>query len=335
MSSSNTVLVTGAAGFIGSHLTEACLGRGWKVRALDCLTDYYDPEVKAANIDRYRNHPDCAVIAADLLTADLDEAVENVDIIFHLAAQPGVRGSWGSGFETYARQNLNAFQRLLEAATRHGVDRFVYASSSSVYGNAESYPTPEAVTLAPVSPYGMTKAAGEQLAGVYFRNHHLPVVGLRYFTVFGPRQRPDMAFNRLIGAALRHETFVVYGDGRQTRDFTYVRDAVAGTIAAGLHGASGSVYNIGGGGRISMLEVFDIVQDLTGAELKLSFSSRQQGDARDTSADVSRAAADLGYRPGTTVAEGLGLQLDWQRASGPRDTAIRTPAGRFSAQARV
>lgn len=313
MTNTRTVLVTGAAGFIGSHLSQSCLDRGWKVIAVDCLTDYYDTRTKLANLVALAAHPNCTVVSGDLLTLDIEPLLADSEYVFHLAAQPGVRGSWGHGFQTYVRQNIDTFQRLLEAATAAPVRRFVYASSSSVYGNAESLPTPESITPAPVSPYGMTKAAGEQLAGVYFRNHQLPVVGLRYFTVFGPRQRPDMAFNRLLTAALREEKFTVFGDGRQTRDFTFVSDAVAGTIAAGERGRPGSVYNIGGGSRISMAEVFEVVEELTARRLWLEYADSQRGDARDTAADVTRAREDLGYRPRTSVAEGLAAQLDWHR----------------------
>jgi nucleoside-diphosphate-sugar epimerase len=309
-----TVLVTGAAGFIGSHLAETCLDHGMRVIAVDSLADYYSEQLKRENVRNALARGDYELIHGDLLELDLAPLLSGVDIVFHLAAQPGVRASWGSGFALYTRQNLDAFQRLLEASAGTKIRRFVYASSSSVYGDAETFPTPEDVALRPVSPYGMTKAAGEQLAAIYHRDFGVPTVGLRYFSVFGPRQRPDMAFHRLIDAAIHDEEFVVFGDGRQTRDFTYVGDAVAGTVAAGTRGRAGSVYNIGGGSRISMAEIFAIVEEITGRKLRLRFEQRQRGDARDTSADVSRATAELGYRPATRIVDGLRRQIEWQQA---------------------
>jgi UDP-glucose 4-epimerase len=310
-----TVLVTGAAGFVGSRLTERCLERGWNVVAIDSFTDYYDPDLKRQNCAASREHDRCRFVDGDLLDLDLESLLGGVDVVFHLAAQPGVRASWGDGFGTYSRQNIEAFQRLLESATHHSLHRFVFASSSSVYGNAETLPTIESTVPQPVSPYGMTKVAGEQLAAVYFRNHALPVVGLRYFTVFGPRQRPDMAFNRLITAVLTGEEFRVYGDGEQTRDFTFVDDAVAGTIGAGLSGRPGGVYNLGGGSRVSMREVFATLEAVAGMPVRLRFESAQRGDARDTSADISAARRDFGYAPEVPLDEGLRRQLEWQRAS--------------------
>jgi nucleoside-diphosphate-sugar epimerase len=265
------------------------------------------------NSSALREHERCEFVEGDLLELDLDELLGGVDVIYHLAAQPGVRASWGTGFRTYTRQNLDAFQRLLESSTAHAPRRFVYASSSSVYGNAERLPTDESVVPEPVSPYGMTKVAGEQLAAVYHRNHDLQVVGLRYFTVYGPRQRPDMAFHRVIAAALNGEQFTVFGDGEQTRDFTFVRDAVAGTLEAGLSGRGGGVYNLGGGSRVSMRTVFSELEEIIGEPLDLRFTERQRGDARHTSADTSAAQRDLGYRPSVSLREGLELQVAWHR----------------------
>jgi nucleoside-diphosphate-sugar epimerase len=313
-SESRTVLITGAAGFIGSHLVEACLGRGMRVIGVDSLSDYYPENIKRENIRCALESHAYEFIHGDLLELELERLVSQVDLIFHLAAQPGVRRSWGAGFAIYTRQNLDAFQRLLEASVGKPLHRFVFASSSSVYGDAETFPTSEEVVPRPVSPYGITKAAGEHLAAIYHRNYSVPTVALRYFSVFGPRQRPDMAFHRLIDAAINDEEFVVFGDGRQTRDFTYVGDAVAGTIAAGIRGRTGHVYNIGGGSRISMIDVFSAVEEITGRRLRLRFEGRQPGDARDTSADVSRAAAELHYQPSTGVVEGLHRQIEWQQA---------------------
>ena len=226
------VLVTGCAGFIGSHLTEECLARGWDVVGVDCLTPYYGGDAKLANVQSAAADPRCTYLERDLLDLDLPELLGDVDIVFHLAAQAGVRASWGKSFDVYTEHNVTALQRLLEAAKDVGVERFVFASSSSVYGDAEQLPTSEDTVLRPVSPYGATKALGEHMVHMYWRNFGLPAVSLRYFTVYGPRQRPDMAFHRAIEAGLSGGSFELFGDGEQTRDFTYVADTVAGTIAA-------------------------------------------------------------------------------------------------------
>ena len=313
------VLITGTAGFIGSHLAEECLARGWQVTGIDCLTPYYDAEIKLANVEAARSHPAFTYVQESLLDVDLDELLTDVDIVFHLAAQAGVRASWGESFDIYTDLNVTAFQRLLEAAKRTELHRLVFASSSSVYGDAERLPTSEDTVLRPVSPYGATKALGEHLAHVYSRNYGVPVVSLRYFTVYGPRQRPDMAFHRAIEAALAGSTFGLFGDGGQTRDFTYVADAVAGTVAAGLDGVPGAVYNLGGGSRISMNDVLEAIGRIVGRPVDVSRTESQRGDARDTAADTSRARRDLGFVPSRTLEQGLVEQVAWHR--------LRTAAG--------
>jgi nucleoside-diphosphate-sugar epimerase len=310
-----TALVTGAAGFIGSHVTEACLDRGWSVIAVDALTDYYDPAIKRAHATALRADPACRFIEGDLLELDLDELLAPADVVFHLAAQPGVRASWGTGFDAYARNNITLTQRLLEAARRTTLDRFVLASSSSVYGDAETLPTEEDVVLRPVSPYGVTKVACENLAYLYWRNYGLPTITLRYFTVFGPRQRPDMAFHRLLRSALEGEVFRVFGDGNQTRDFTYVGDVVEATLRAGCGGQAGHAYNIGGGSRRSMNAVFELVEEITGRALRLEFSRSQRGDAADTGADIELARRDLGFAPAGSFRDGLESQFAWHLAN--------------------
>ena len=308
------VLITGAAGFIGSHLTEACLARGWSVTAVDSLTTYYSPTTKVRNAATFAAHPACTYLEQDVLDLDLTALVAESDIVFHLAAQAGVRASWGQSFDVYTQLNVTVLQRLLEAARTAGeLSRFVFASSSSVYGDAESLPTTEDQSPKPLSPYGATKVLGEHLCYLYHRSFGVPTVSLRFFSVYGPRQRPDMAFNRAIDAALAGREFVVYGDGRQTRDFTFVADIVDGTIAAGLAGTPGGVYNLGGGSRVSMLEVLDVIRTETGG-LAVRHQEAQRGDARDTAADISRAATDLGYAPTRTVAQGLREQVAWHRA---------------------
>jgi nucleoside-diphosphate-sugar epimerase len=313
--SRNSVLITGAAGFIGSHLAEHCLSLGWRVTAVDCLTDYYSESVKRQNLALVAEHPNCRVIDADLCDHDLDlrPMLGGVSTIFHLAAQPGVRASWEQ-FDTYSALNLNATQRLLDAARGGGsLERFVLASSSSVYGDAETMPTPEDLAPRPVSPYGVTKVAAEHLARAYWRGFGVPTVCLRYFTVYGPRQRPDMAFNRLIECVLLEKPFEVFGDGNQTRDFTFVADAVSGTLAAGLRGVPGAAYNIGGGSRRSINDVLATLEELLGRPVARTYHPRQLGDARDTAAEITLARRELGYEPQRDFAAGLKEQLDWQR----------------------
>ena len=308
------VLVTGAAGFIGSHLVEECLRRGWTVDAIDSLTTSYSPTAKVRNAEHFRRHPRCTYIEQDILDIDLPSLLDGTSIVFHLAAQAGVRASWGQSFDVYTQLNVTVLQRLLEASRDTGLDRFVFASSSSVYGDADSLPTPEDEVLKPLSPYGATKALGEHLTYLYFRNYGVPTVNLRYFSVYGPRQRPDMAFHRAIEAGLSGVEFRLFGDGRQTRDFTYVADAMHGTMAAAEHAPPGSTYNVGGGSRVSMLEVLDIIGEEMGDSLNVVHEETHQGDARDTAADISAAQRDLGYVPRWTVEQGLREQIAWHRA---------------------
>ncbi len=307
------VLITGAAGFIGSHLTEACLARGWQVTAVDCLTTYYSPATKVGNARAFASHPACTYLEQDILEVDLPTLVSSADLVFHLAAQAGVRASWGQSFDVYTQLNVTVLQRLLEAA-RGAADlrKFVFASSSSVYGDAESLPTSEDQILKPLSPYGATKALGENLCYLYHRSYAVPAVSLRFFSVYGPRQRPDMAFNRAIDAALSGREFTVFGDGLQTRDFTFVSDIVDGTLAAAEHGRAGACYNLGGGSRVSMQETLQIIRDEVG-RLDVRYEPSQRGDARDTAADITLAQRDLGYHPTRSVAQGLKEQVAWHR----------------------
>lgn len=308
-----SVVITGAAGFIGSHLAERCLSLGWRVTAVDAFTAYYDEALKRRNIAVALEHPDCTFVDGDLLGLELGPLLEDAAIIFHLAAQPGVRASWEQ-FQLYTRLNVDATQRLLHAARGLPLERFVLASSSSIYGDAETLPTREEIVPRPVSPYGATKVLAEHLAQIYWRSFSVPTVSLRYFTVFGPRQRPDMAFNRLIAQALTNKPFEVFGDGKQTRDFTFVTDAVSGTVAAAQCGAPGVAYNIGGGSRRSMNSVVEALGDLLGEPVGCEYREPQLGDARDTAADISLARKDLGFEPSYNFAAGLEAQLEWQRA---------------------
>lgn len=297
-------LVTGAAGFIGSHLTENLRDGGDDVVAVDSFTDYYDPRRKRENAR------DIDVVELDLETADLEVLIGSVDRVFHLAGQPGVRNSFGPSFELYVRRNVLVTARVFEAAARHGV-RVAYASSSSVYGNAEAYPTPEEAQPRPISPYGVTKLCCEDLAYAYACNSGLDAIGLRYFTVFGPRQRPDMAFTRMLEALASGNPFPLYGDGSASRSFTYIDDAITGTIAAMERGKRGSVYNIGGGDEATMIEVFALAERISGRTLQIDHNDAATGDVRRTKADVTRAAADLGWAPSTPLAAGLAEHWKW------------------------
>jgi UDP-glucose 4-epimerase len=319
------ILITGAAGFIGSHLAQRCLEQDHTVLGVDSLTPYYDPAVKRDNLALLGEHPAWTLVQGDLNELDLPPLLEGIEIVFHLAAQPGVRASWGQTFAAYVESNVTALQRLLEASAATGIERFVFASSSSVYGDAECLPTYEETPLQPISPYGATKALGEHLCRVYRHNYRLATVALRYFTVYGPRQRPDMAFNRLIGAALDGEEITIYGDGGQTRDFTYVADAVDGTFSAAWTGPAGAVYNLGGGSRTSMNEVLGMIAELTERELNVRRVASQAGDVRDTAADTSRAREQLGFAPSRTLYEGLSEQVAWQERQ--RSSATLTAPG--------
>jgi len=302
-------VVTGAAGFVGSHLCEHLLETGATVVGVDCFTDYYDRALKEANLERLVGRSGFRLVVADLTSAPLEELVEDADTVFHLAGQPGVRPSWGKDFDIYVRHNIVATQRLLEALRGRPLRKLVYASSSSVYGNAETLPTRETVCPTPVSPYGVTKLAAEHLCNLYGYNFGLPVVALRLFTVYGPRQRPDMAFRRLFSAALQGQVFELYGDGEQTRDFTFVGDVVRAMREAAMSRWEG-VANVGGGSRTSMSEVIRTVDRIVGG-VEVVRRPAQRGDARHTSADTSLAAKAFGYRPATTLEEGLTAMASW------------------------
>lgn len=307
-------LLTGTAGFIGSRLAELLLDAGAQVRGVDRLSPYYDPALKRGNLAAIEGAEGFELIEGNLTELDAGALLEGVDVVFHLAGQPGVRASWGIEFQVYLDDNVLATQRLLEAARDANLERFVLASSSSIYGNAEGFPTSEDVKPAPVSPYGVTKVAAEHLCGLYRANFDVPTVALRYFTVFGPRQRPDMAFNRFIRAALDGEPISVFGDGLQERDFTYVDDAVAATIAAGERGRVGAVYNIAGGNSATVLDVIEAIGEIAGTPPEVAHEGRMAGDARKTGADTSAARADLGYAPAVSLREGLERQFEAERA---------------------
>ncbi len=304
-------LVTGAAGFIGSHISDALIERGHEVVGIDCFTDYYGRDIKESNLSTLRDSPSFTMVEADLLEYDLDRPLEGVEVIFHEAAQAGVRASWGQSFRIYTENNIRATQRLLEAARTVPIKRFVYASSSSIYGDAVELPVRETALPQPVSPYGVSKLAAEHLCHLYRVNYGVPTVALRYFTVYGPRQRPDMGFHKFIRALLNGEEIVIYGDGNQTRDFTFVSDAVAANLACMEADVAGQVFNIGGGSRVSVNYVLDVLQRLSGLEARLHYIENQKGDVRDTHADTTRARDALSFRPSVTIEEGLRAELKW------------------------
>jgi UDP-glucose 4-epimerase len=304
-------LVSGAAGFIGSHLTAELLEQGAQVVGLDCFTDYYPRPVKEANLAENRTHRHFQFVEARLQDVDLAAVLDGVTHVFHLAAQAGVRKSWGRDFRTYTDHNVDASQRLLEACVGRPLHRFVYASSSSLYGDAVAIPMREDALPQPVSPYGVTKLAAEQLCHLYQVNYGIPTESMRYFTVYGPRQRPDMAFHRFIKAALTDDPITLYGDGEQTRDFTFVTDAVAATIAAGERGVPGRAYNVGGGSRVSMNQVVDIIARIAGKRLDVRREPVQKGDMRDTYADTTLARTDLGFAPRVSLEQGIEAEYRW------------------------
>jgi nucleoside-diphosphate-sugar epimerase len=301
------VLVTGAAGFIGSHLCDALIARGDDVVGVDSFTKYYAPARKRANIKQARK-AGLDFRRVDLTRGDLGSLVEGVDVVYHLAGQPGIRPSWGEEFELYARHNLGATQRLLEATLESGSPRFVFASSSSVYGHIGDTPARESDPLAPVSPYGLTKAACEALIDVYRRETGLSAVSLRYFTVYGPRQRPEMAFASFISSVLAGRPLRVHGDGRQVRDFTFVADVVAATIAAAERGIE-PAYNVSGGATSTLFEAIEEIERLVGRRALIDFSPRARGDATRTGADLSAAMRDLAYQPSVALSDGLAQQI--------------------------
>jgi nucleoside-diphosphate-sugar epimerase len=305
-------VVTGAAGFVGSHLVDTLLARGDTVVGVDCFTPYYEPDAKRANLADARDHDAFTLVEADLRDAELRPILEGVDTVYHQAAQPGVRLSWSDGFGEYASHNVLATQRLLEAAHHARVRRVVYASSSSVYGNQDRYPTVETDLPRPYSPYGVTKLAAEHLCGLYAENWGLDTVSLRYFTVFGPRQRPDMSIHRLCEAALTGASFPRFGDGHQVREFTYVADIVAANLcAADAAVPAGRVVNIAGGGEIELNDLIDTVAQLAGTEVRIEERPAQAGDARRNGGATARARQLLGWEPQVGLHDGIAAQLAW------------------------
>jgi nucleoside-diphosphate-sugar epimerase len=309
------VLVTGVAGFVGSHLAEAFLGRGDTVVGVDCFTPYYARDDKDANLDAaLRATAGFEFVEADLRTADVAELLDGVDVVSHQAAQAGVRLSWSGGFADYVGHNVLATQRLLEAVhAARPAARVVYASSSSVYGNQPRYPTHETDLPRPFSPYGVSKLAAEHLCGLYAENWGLRTVSLRYFTVFGPRQRPDMSIHRLCEAALGGEPFPRYGDGRQVREFTYVDDIVRANVLAADADVAGYL-NVAGGGEITLNDLIALVGDCAGRDVPVDVREAQAGDARRNGGAIDRARELLGWEPRVSLRAGIAAQLAWHRS---------------------
>ncbi len=316
------VLVTGAAGFIGSHLVDRLLETGHQVTGLDCFTDYYPRSVKRQNLSRALSHEHFRFIEGDLLRLDLDELTATVDKVAHLAGEPGVRSSWGRRFPTYLERNVWTTQRLLGAVSRRGLEHFVYSSSSSVYGPDNGEPVIEDDPRRPASPYGLSKLAAEELIGLYGRKRGVPATILRYFTAYGPRQRPEMALSRFISLAYQGEAVEVFGDGNQVRELTYVSDVVNATMAA-LETPPGDLpcaYNVGGGARTTVGDLVELVGEALGERLEVTYVPPVPGDVRSTWANLDRAARELGYEPRVSLEEGIRAQVRWTLAE------CRTPS---------
>nr|HID57661.1 NAD-dependent epimerase/dehydratase family protein [Desulfobacterales bacterium] len=306
-------LVTGVAGFIGSHLAKRLLDEGCVVVGIDNFMDYYSRKIKEANISGLRRKSNFEFLEADLLKVEMMQILEGVDVIFHQSAQAGVRASWRENFKTYSDNNILATQMLLEACIERPIKKFVFASSSSVYGDTDDLPMRESSRPCPVSPYGVSKLAAEHLCYLYFKNFGVPTVSLRYFTVYGPAQRPDMAFHRFFRWALEKKPLQIYGDGEQSRDFTHVHDIVEANWQAFLKAQPGEIFNIGGGSRISMNRVVRIIEEITEQSVEVNYMDVQKGDVRHTSADISKARNLLGYKPSISIEEGLRTELEWIR----------------------
>ena len=314
----NINIVTGAAGFIGSHLVETLLSQGKQVIGIDHFNDYYNPQLKRKNISHFENHPAFTLIEGDIQLLNWSVLLKGVEVVYHQAAQAGVRASWGEGFRAYTERNINATQVLLEAAKdTKSLQRLVFASSSSIYGDAETLPTNELICPQPVSPYGITKLASERLCLLYHQNFGVPVVGLRYFTVYGPRQRPDMAFHKFFQAVLQKQAIPIYGDGQQTRDFTYISDVIAANVAAATEPAAvGEVFNIGGGSCVVLAEVIDSMEKIIGRPICRKYIENAKGDARHTAADISKDQSILGYQPQVSLVAGLTQEWLWIKSLG-------------------
>ena len=309
-----TAIVTGAAGFIGSHLAEKLLENGFKVIGVDCFTDYYSKEIKKNNMMSFQNNKNFKLIEEDLIKLDLTPIIKECEFLFHEAAQPGVRASWGKQFDTYVKDNILVTQKILESAKEvKTLEKIVMASSSSIYGEQEGVMVEGKTIPRPISPYGATKLASENLGMIYALNYDLPVTSLRYFTVYGPRQRPDMAFTKFIKANLSGDEISIFGDGNQIRDFTFISDIIDANLKCMESNIHGNVLNIGGGKTHSVIEILSIIEEITGLKNKLIFTSEQKGDVKRTESDITNAKKIINYFPKINVFEGLTNQIDWMK----------------------
>ncbi|MFB0566863.1 MAG: NAD-dependent epimerase/dehydratase family protein [Candidatus Aminicenantaceae bacterium] len=304
-------LVTGAAGFIASHLCKRLLKEGFSVIGVDSFTDFYPEWIKKKNIEQLGKEKDFEFITEDLENLDLKKLLKQSDNVFHLAAQPGVRTSWGQNFSVYIKNNIQVTQKLLEVAKEIPLNKFIYASSSSVYGLCHDLPMTEESHLHPISPYGVTKLAAEQLCSLYFKNYAVPTISLRFFTVYGLGQRPDMAFHKFFKAIIEGKEIMVYGDGKQTRDFTYIDDIIEANLAALNRGKIGEVYNIGGGNQEKLEDIFPLLEEVCQKKINIKKIEWQKGDVRHTYADIGKAQKDLNYFPQTYLKEGLKEEWIW------------------------
>lgn len=313
-------LVTGAAGFIGSHLSRRLLKEGLSVIGVDCFTDYYPRWMKEENIADLRKNSNFSFIEEDINSLDLKRLLQGVECVFHMAAQAGVRASWGQSFSEYIRNNIEATQRLLEESKELPLHKFVYASSSSVYGFCPELPMSESSPLLPYSPYGVTKLAAENLCYLYSKNYSVPTISLRFFTVYGPGQRPDMAFHKFFKSTSEDKPITVFGTGEQTRDFTYIDDIVDAIFACTAHGRFGETYNLGGGNRKMLKDLFPLFEEICEKKIRIKWEKTQKGDVPHTLADIHKAKKDLGFDPKTPIDEGLSEEWRWvKNLYSPRD----------------
>jgi nucleoside-diphosphate-sugar epimerase len=304
-------IVTGAAGFIGSHLSQKLLKENYEVLGIDDFQDYYPKWIKERNIAPLLKQKNFNLMPENINSLDSDSLLANHDCIFHLAAQAGVRSSWGENFSVYTRNNIDTTQKLLESAKKNDLKKFIYASSSSVYGDCHDLPMKENSPLKPYSPYGVTKLAAEHLCTLYYRNYSVPTVSLRFFTVYGPAQRPDMAFHKFFKAALEGKNITIYGDGSQTRDFTYIDDIVEAILSAFRSGKPGEIYNLGGGKNIILREIFPLIENVCQKKITINHIDRQYGDVSHTFADITKARKDLGFSPRIKLEQGLTEEWKW------------------------
>ncbi|MCK4932146.1 MAG: NAD-dependent epimerase/dehydratase family protein [Candidatus Aminicenantes bacterium] len=304
-------LVTGTAGFIGSHLSRRLLKEGFSVIGVDSFTDYYPRWIKERNLSTLKSENNFSFLEEDINSLDLNRLLQNVDCVFHLAAQAGVRASWGQSFSEYIRNNIEATQRLLEESKEQPLHKFIYASSSSVYGYCPELPMSESSPLLPYSPYGVTKLAAENLCYLYSKNYGVPTISLRFFTVYGPGQRPDMAFHKFFKSTSENKPITVFGTGEQTRDFTYINDIIDAIFACIAHGQTGETYNLGGGNRKMLKDLLPLFEEICGKKISVKWEEKQKGDVPHTLADIQKAKKDLGFAPRTAIDEGLSEEWRW------------------------